>query len=260
LLGQKTMSATTAAAARAGMATGQSGFGGGSAPLFNGGASGTGNESLAAGFGGGGGEGVNSAGFGGGGGGGGYTGGGGGGSYAYSADVTAVSSQSGVNGAPDANGAAGGLNGYVDIAPLGVGPAPVDFSSTGAIQAYTITQTDTYVITVAGAQGGGIGGGRDQGFSGGYGALMSGDVFLESGTILGIVVGGAGPSGSVETAGDGGGGSFVWVQPPIAAAAAPEPSTWAMMLAGFIGLGFAAFSRKRANGRAPSPACGRGPG
>jgi hypothetical protein len=54
---------------------------------------------------------------------------------------------------------------------------------------------------------------------------------------LDIVVGGAG--GGSSGIGGGGGGSFVWEQ------SIPEPSTWAMMLLGFAGLGFAGYRTSR---------------
>jgi PEP-CTERM motif len=72
-------------------------------------------------------------------------------------------------------------------------------------------------------------------------------VTLDKGTVLGIVVGGEGGPldfGSA-TGGGGGGGSFVWETGVV-----PEPSTWAMMLTGFAGLGWLA----RARGRKTSPA------
>jgi PEP-CTERM motif len=57
---------------------------------------------------------------------------------------------------------------------------------------------------------------------------------------LKIVVGGAGSTGvfGYLYGGGGGGGSFVF------ASAVPEPSTWAMMLLGFAGVGFMAYCRK----------------
>ena len=83
--------------------------------------------------------------------------------------------------------------------------------------------------------------------TGGYGAGVGGSVLLDAGTELDIVVGGAGMFSPIGINGGGGGGSFVWdptaipAQPPV-----PEPSTWAMMLIGFAGLGFAGYRRRRA--------------
>ena len=52
-------------------------------------------------------------------------------------------------------------------------------------------------------------------------------------------MGGGGPSGNFGQiwAGGGGGGTFM--------IAIPEPSTWAMMIAGFAGLGFAGYRASR---------------
>jgi len=73
--------------------------------------------------------------------------------------------------------------------------------------------------------------------NGGYGLDFGGDITLTAGTTLGIVVGGGGASGNFgdQWAGGGGGGSFVYV--------VPEPSTWAMMLLGFAGLGSLGYRR-----------------
>ena len=152
------------------------GLGGLSAPTFAGGAgfSGFGNG----GFGGGGGSGVlaggGGGGYSGGGGGGAGAGGGGGGSYLNPALRDTIET-------PDFNGVAGfsASNGYV-IVGLTV------FNYTGAVVEYTIPTTGFYYVAAVGAQGG-------PGFrSGGYGAGVGGSVFLDAGTELDIVVGGAG--------------------------------------------------------------------
>ena len=84
------------------------------------------------------------------------------------------------------------------------------FAYTGNTQTFTAFTTGYYHITAAGAQGGlGLDGGNPPGV-GGLGAMASGDVYLQAGATLEIVVGGM---GSVTTrsagAGGGGGGSFV---------------------------------------------------
>ena len=181
----------------------------------------------AGGFGGGGGGGVFGAGGGGGysGGGGGVNGGGGGGSYLNPALRNTIET-------PDFNGMSGvsASDGYV-IVGLTV------FNYTGTIVEYTIPTSQFYYVAAVGAQGGGFGGG-------GYGAGVGGSVFLDAGTELNIVVGGAGAFNGQD--GGGGGGSFVWDPTAIPAQpAVPEPSTWAMTLIGFAGLGFAGWRTKR---------------
>jgi hypothetical protein len=52
------------------------------------------------------------------------------------------------------------------------------FSYSGSIVTFDVTASGIYQITVAGAQGGGN--------SGGQGALVSGDIFLNAGTVLDI--------------------------------------------------------------------------
>ncbi len=160
---------------------------------------------------------------GGGGGGGGYSGGGGadnfggggGGSYA-AASISGEVSADGENGDNDRFTPA---NGEVTIAAR-------RSTIPGAPVTYTLTTTTSYDIVAFGAQGGGTAGGV-----GGYGAEIGGDFTLYAGTVLGIVVGGAGGTALDHGAG-GGGGSFVWI---VSAPIVPEPSTWAMMLLGFAG-------------------------
>ena len=71
-------------------------------------------------------------------------------------------------------------------------------------------------------------------------------VWLNAGTTLDIVVGGAGMTGDFYDptggpwSGGGGGGTFVYTD-----TAAPEPATWAMMLIGFAGLGFSGYRQTR---------------
>jgi hypothetical protein len=79
------------------------------------------------------------------------------------------------------------------------------YSTDGTtIQYDTITASGTYQISADGAQGGGD---SWYGVGGGQGAEVSGDVFLQAGTVLEIVVGGAGAEG--RFGGGGGGGSYV---------------------------------------------------
>ena len=71
-------------------------------------------------------------------------------------------------------------------------------------------------------------------------------MLLDAGTDLDIVVGGAGINNIVNLVnGSGGGGSFVWDPVAVPPQPAPEPSTWAMMLVGFAGLGFAGWRTRR---------------
>jgi len=77
------------------------------------------------------------------------------------------------------------------------------FTAPG-IQTYTIGTSGTYDITDDGAQGGAS---TSTDESGGAGAAVSGDVYLQAGTKLEIVVGGEGSSS--PGSGGGGGGSFV---------------------------------------------------
>jgi hypothetical protein len=93
-----------------------------------------------------------------------------------------------------------------------IGGATFDYS--GALATYTIPTTASYDIVVYGAQGGGTSGGY-----GGYGAEIGGDFTLLAGTVLGIVVGGAGGS-ALDHGGGGGGGSFVWI---VSAPVVPSP-------------------------------------
>jgi hypothetical protein len=213
---------------------GPNGSGGGfSAPTFAGGV-GFG-DFGGGGFGGGGGSGVvgggGGGGYSGGGGSGGFFGGGGGGSYINPAMRDTIET-------PNFNGVVTGAspnNGYV-IVGLAV------FNYTGTVIEYTIPTTGFYYVAAVGAQGGG-----SEFQTGGYGAGVGGSVLLDTGTELDIVVGGAGLTNFISTLnGGGGGGSFVWdptAVPPQPGV--PEPSTWAMMLLGFAGLGYAGYRQSK---------------
>jgi hypothetical protein len=82
-----------------------------------------------------------------------------------------------------------------------------EFIETGSIQYDTIATTGTYAITADGAQGGNF---KSYTYfePGGKGAAVTGDIVLTQGTVLEIVVGGAGVNG--PNGGGGGGGSFVF--------------------------------------------------
>ena len=88
--------------------------------------------------------------------------------------------------------------------------APVTIDYSGGLQTFTVQTTGTYTISAAGAQGGYWGPSRNIG----RGAEVFGDFVLTAGTVLNIIVGGMGYSGTdVGTgfyAGGGGGGSFIY--------------------------------------------------
>jgi hypothetical protein len=202
------------------------GFGGSTSPSFAGG-SGISGFSFGGFGGGGGGDDLNFSGGGGGGysggGGGSNGGGGGGGSYVNSAlgDVLET---------PDVNAG----NGYVLV-------GTTYFGYTGSVEEYIIPKSAFYFVAAIGAQGGSGNGGAE---AGGDGAAVGGEVYLTQGTDLDIVVGEAGIS-IVGLNGGGGGGSFVWDPVAIPVQPVPEPSTWAMMLLGFAGLGYAGWRARR---------------
>ena len=81
--------------------------------------------------------------------------------------------------------------------------------TTQGYQLWTVPATGTYTIEIAGAQGTGTYGG----YTGGLGVVVRMTVQLNSGAVIGIVVGqqGVGPTSTGSNAGGaGGGGSFVW--------------------------------------------------
>jgi hypothetical protein len=83
-------------------------------------------------------------------------------------------------------------------------PADGVIPDSAVIQVYTVANSGTYALTLDGAQGGASRADN----TGGAGAVLSGDIYLTSGTMLEIVVGGEGGSGGDD--GGGGGGSFVF--------------------------------------------------
>ena len=124
-------------------------------------------------------------------------------------------------------------NGYV-IVGLTV------FNYTGAVVEYTIPTTGFYYVAAVGAQGGSEFGG------GGDGAGVGGSVLLDAGTELDIVVGGAGKI-TLSTCLTAAAAAAVSYGIPrrFPCQPVPEPSTWAMMLLGFAGLGYAGWRARR---------------
>ena len=90
-----------------------------------------------------------------------------------------------------------------------------NFSYTGLVVTYTIPVTGNYQFTVAGAAGGSISN-SDGGQQGGNGAVVVGTIYLTSGTVLDIAVGGLGGSDLVNGgAGGGGGGTFIYTNTSV---------------------------------------------
>jgi hypothetical protein len=97
------------------------------------------------------------------------------------------------------------------------------FGFTDTVQTYDVLTTGVYDITAAGGQAGG-------GFTGG--AVIGGDVHLEAGEILTLLVGGEGSNTDYGGAG-GGGGTFVSSSP-----AGPDNPANLLLVAGGGGGGF----------------------
>ncbi len=186
---------------------GGAGRGGSSAPSWAGGIGGNLAPFAIGGYGGGGGGGWQ-----GGGGGGGYSGGGGGsgataagggGGSFIAAAVSGATATAGVNGNATLAGSgvvSTGANGFVVINGN-------TFSYTGAPVDYVAPTSGTYTFVVDGAQGG-----QGEQDLGGYGAELTGSLFLAAGTPLELVIGGGGESGNLSgySGGGGGGGTFVY--------------------------------------------------
>ncbi|WP_164976201.1 hypothetical protein [Oleiharenicola lentus] len=113
---------------------------------------------------------------------------------------------------------------------------PVRFEATGHLQIYLVPETATYLLTAAGAEGGGHGVAV-----GGRGAMVRGLFHLRVGEVLHLVVGRQGQPGmsvpplangvscspACLRGGGGGGGTFVWKGNPQGA----RP-TWPLLAAG----------------------------
>jgi PEP-CTERM motif len=196
-----------------------------------------------------------------------YAGGGGGGSFLFrGTDVLAVAGGGGGAGASDGNpglagtsgrkgegdggaggvggtgGGGGGIGGGGGGAGVKTGPAGYGGDGAGSGAGFG-GKFPNGGAGGAGAGSGGYGGGGGSGFSGGGGG--------------GGNFGGGGGAGSylagvfkdqVLKAGVNGGDGSISIS--LLTAAVPEPSTWAMMIAGFAGLGWLA----RTRGRKTSPA------
>jgi hypothetical protein len=105
------------------------------------------------------------------------------------------------------------LSGIASVAALlafTVSAHAASFLYTGALDSYLVTASGTYDFTVAGAPGSqGEGCNFDLVPCGGRGALISGDIYLDAGTLLSVLVGGVGLGGVGEEGGGGGGMSFI---------------------------------------------------
>jgi hypothetical protein len=91
-------------------------------------------------------------------------------------------------------------------AALSIPAHALTFLYTSSLGTYVVPASRWYELTVAGAQGGY---GFNPGTLGGGGALITGDIFLNSGTQLTILVAGHGEGAYGDTAGAGGGMSFI---------------------------------------------------
>lgn len=96
------------------------------------------------------------------------------------------------------------LSGYGTSYP-GYG-TPYALTLNSGIQIWTVPRTRTYNIIAAGANGG-----ANTGGIGGYGAIVSTNIQLTTGTVVNIIVGQPGQAGTVSVGGSGGGGTFIYI-------------------------------------------------
>ncbi|GLR67790.1 hypothetical protein GCM10010909_24710 [Acidocella aquatica] len=103
---------------------------------------------------------------------------------------------------------------------------------TGVAELVTLSSAGSYVLTADG----GTGGGSTSGGVGGDGAMVSGTFALTAGTVLEIVVGGAGAVGTAG-GGGGGGGSFIFDETTGKLLEAAGGGGGSSFLAGYLGGG-----------------------
>jgi PEP-CTERM motif len=183
-------------------------------------------------------------------------GGGGGGSFVYDATTRTFLAIGGGGGGGAYGGGHGGGNAG-GVGPLGLGgPTAGWFGGAGGGGAYG--GGGSYFAQGGGGFPGGGGGGYGSGGGGGFGGGGGGG---SGGGGGGGAIGGGGGSlagfanQGVFGGGGGGGSSYLaaalqtsganFGNGSVSIAAVPEPSTWAMMLAGFTGLGVMALRTKR---------------
>ncbi len=91
-----------------------------------------------------------------------------------------------------------------------IGAGTETITNTGTVETYTVEVSGIYDITADGAEGGPGYDGSGNTTPGGFGAAVGGDIYLQAGDQLEIIVGQQGGSGAPgHGAGGGGGGSFV---------------------------------------------------